>query len=1279
MTRRTTTLTCSVIIMGLVFFGYLSFQTSHAQTAVTTISGKFYKLEVLATNGISGITTINSSSINDSGTVAFNTANAGLFIADGRTPLRNITGGDVRAPQITNNNQVIYRATSFPVNTGTLLRRDTTVSGNPATIIAGESSTAFPDFSVISDFPSINNSLQAGFSAVTTVGQVRTVTGIRTSFNQQPVSPSGALFDAFPVVGDNGNVVLRTGANGASANQNVILYSNYNLSGTPINIAAGANFNALGRRPGISDDGSVIVFYGDITTTGATAIQTTPGPGIFANYDIGGGTRRTVRIARRQVENFFGSAGNQDGICDLPEQTGPPTGTPPQPQCVDGELGLDALGNPLQFASFSADARVGVVHQDLAPLGNIEGDSFVVSFIGTPNAASTAPQYFSNQLGLWTIKVDVKRDGINLREKPSRPMSVIQVGDLIGAGNQVATITVHDPIALAATDATGTTRVQRPPDHRVVFSATTQAGGNILVRGTHIDSDEDGLPDHWETSGIDFDQDGTLDLALNTIMVGDASNLAANPKRKDVYVEMDYMQETTGANPHTHQPGRRPDNSANLTVDPILQVRNAFSSNPVRNLDGSFGATLHTFMGEAVPEVFGLQFLYQTRPTGGQDDFDDLKFGSNGATPGVPCGNGSNDGHFGTMAERGNATTCTNVLGAKRLVFRYCIFAHRVTFPPTTPDFTSGVAEIGGNDFIVSLAVREPIIPVINPTGLDYEDYANSLVGPYNSTTPAPSPVITFDSVFADYQAGTFMHELGHTLGLLHGGKDIINCKPNYLSVMNYSRQTNARGISTIDLPGIAPSVFVLTNRRLDYARNLGLRTLDESSLLETAGIRGPTGERTLHGGPTTGTALISSADGAIDWNNNGSNDTGTISADVNFLPTIDSAQCTNSPSQTLESSDDWSNLRFNHFETINFADGSQRTSLLDGKDLDLVAFVNLGLGNVDIDTDGVVNFNDNCIFAPNSSQSDGNSNGVGDACDSLTTSLADVSVTIDESADPVQINTPFDYIATIKNDGASPANSVVFTSQIPANTIFVSVTPDQGSCSGTASINCNVGTIASGATATVTIRVTPTVVGKLDDYANTNSESVLDPNILNNTGSASTTIFNPVQTFTISGTVTDINGIGVSGVTIGFDGTQQGNASTDGSGNYSLTVASGGIYNLMPSKYGFAFTPPSRTSPYIASNQTLNFTALNASAVISGRVLTNDGRSIRNVRVSIVDAAGNTVGLATTSSFGLYTLGAVAIDQTYVISAEITRYTFTPRTVFVFEDLSNFDFFANP
>lgn len=57
--------------------------------------------------------------------------------------------------------------------------------------------------------------------------------------------------------------------------------------------------------------------------------------------------------------------------------------------------------------------------------------------------------------------------------------------------------------------------------------------------------------------------------------------------------------------------------------------------------------------------------------------------------------------------------------------------------------------------------------------------------------------------------AGTFMHELGHTLGLTHGGTDSTKYKPNHLSVMNYLYQfsglygTNEINYSEYNLPGI--------------------------------------------------------------------------------------------------------------------------------------------------------------------------------------------------------------------------------------------------------------------------------------------------------------------------------------------------------------------------------------------------------------------------------------------------------------------------------------------
>lgn len=73
--------------------------------------------------------------------------------------------------------------------------------------------------------------------------------------------------------------------------------------------------------------------------------------------------------------------------------------------------------------------------------------------------------------------------------------------------------------------------------------------------------------------------------------------------------------------------------------------------------------------------------------------------------------------------------------------------------------------------------------------------------------------------------AAKTMHEMGHNLGLNHGGDTAVNLKPNYNSVMNY---TYADGIDT-DCNGDGDGV-------LDYSRGLNA-PLDESDLDETVGI----------------------------------------------------------------------------------------------------------------------------------------------------------------------------------------------------------------------------------------------------------------------------------------------------------------------------------------------------------------------------------------------------------------------------------------------------------
>src|SRR5262249_13055715 len=157
-----------------------------------------------------------------------------------------------------------------------------------------------------------------------------------------------------------------------------------------------------------------------------------------------------------------------------------------------------------------------------------------------------------------TIRVDVKREGGVLRVKPSTAQPVIQLNDRIGTFT-VNNIAVYDQIANAATDDAGVARTLRRGDHKVVFWAGTTAGTNIIVRGSHLDTDEDGLLDHWESSGIDFNGDNSIDLQLNQ------APFNANVNRKDIFLEIDYMQ---GA--HTHRPDRRPNNTPLAGVN-VLQ------------------------------------------------------------------------------------------------------------------------------------------------------------------------------------------------------------------------------------------------------------------------------------------------------------------------------------------------------------------------------------------------------------------------------------------------------------------------------------------------------------------------------------------------------------------------------------------------------------------------------------------------------------------------------------------------------------------------------------
>ncbi|MFD0279673.1 hypothetical protein ACFVHB_38075 [Kitasatospora sp. NPDC127111] len=89
----------------------------------------------------------------------------------------------------------------------------------------------------------------------------------------------------------------------------------------------------------------------------------------------------------------------------------------------------------------------------------------------------------------------------------------------------------------------------------------------------------------------------------------------------------------------------------------------------------------------------------------------------------------------------------------------------------------------------------------------------------------------------------------------------------------------------------------------------------------------------------------------------------------------------------------------------------------------------------------------------------------------------ADLAVAIGATPEPVAGGANLTYTVTVRNNGPTSAEEVALTDALPANGRFVSATAGTGSCvtppvGSTDSVKCTIGTLASGATATVTVVV---------------------------------------------------------------------------------------------------------------------------------------------------------------------------------------------------------------
>ncbi|GKS67807.1 hypothetical protein YTPLAS73_13540 [Nitrosarchaeum sp.] len=352
-----------------------------------------------------------------------------------------------------------------------------------------------------------------------------------------------------------------------------------------------------------------------------------------------------------------------------------------------------------------------------------------------------------------------------------------------------------------------------------------------------IDSDGDYICDVWETA---------TGLKIPTAQSGVFYTYSCNPSAT-------YASDPSGATvcpkvgvkdlyvEADYMLGHKP------STQSINDVVAAFKNSPVKNpfTGATVGVQLHVIVDNSVPHKDQIDFATEF-PTIKKNNFG---FTSETATcnanPTPQC-----------------ISDLNNLLDAKRQVFRYALYGHQQS---GVNQDSSGYAEQPGNDMLITLG----------------------------SFTKKVGSV--------GQQSATLMHELGHTLGLKHGGADTINGKPNYPSLMNYAYQ-----FATVD------GGFV--DRPLDYSR-FAYSTIIAHSLTDGSKISGAPVVPIVVGG-TGLTPFVTAVGNTIDWNRNGITETGYSLAVQNFgVQGLDDTTIygpiTGTAITGLRSQSDWTKLIF--------------------------------------------------------------------------------------------------------------------------------------------------------------------------------------------------------------------------------------------------------------------------------------------------------------------------------------------------------------------------------
>ncbi len=396
--------------------------------------------------------------------------------------------------------------------------------------------------------------------------------------------------------------------------------------------------------------------------------------------------------------------------------------------------------------------------------------------------------------------------------------------------------------------------------------------GAVIVSTTVQNSDNDGILDVWKQNK------GYCDASVNegacaTTDPSWVSLPGATSGKKDLFVELDYMCSIVNANgtcDTTNGYSFYPSASAQA------MLTNAFSPK------GTNGTNLHLIPGNSgYPAAVATGSILEQTCTDSTNSSGQLVLCEFPNQPGLIGWKAGFEVLKNQPLNYADETSCEAALSGpcirrfqhgRKDSYHYAVFAHAVGLPEwglqggslvsmvaagTTVTFTTSAAPglTAGTDRVtISNAITNPslngtymvqtvsgntftiLIPTAtNATYTQSTDPWLTVASGQIRTTSGVSDIGGGDSVISlglwgaagqtdPVQAGTFMHELGHSLGLTHGGLyyDTAgsysptlepNCKPNYQSVMSYQFQ-----------------VDLLDDGVLDYSEQQ-LSTLNEDSL----------------------------------------------------------------------------------------------------------------------------------------------------------------------------------------------------------------------------------------------------------------------------------------------------------------------------------------------------------------------------------------------------------------------------------------------------------------